>query len=117
MVDAIRVNPYVKELQISTNETQSFKCESKENVTIMFSDDPTNLTKRRKILHQVDLTAHYPYIASYETQIGELLNLTLINCTTVSNPNKSMHTWELYPGGTNNSFVFLLFLLKLLINL
>ncbi|OXA50864.1 hypothetical protein Fcan01_14655 [Folsomia candida] len=95
--DAIRVTPYVKEMQILTNETQSFKCESKENVTITFSDDPTGKLKYRNITHDVDFSSHYPYIATYEAKIGDLTNLTLINCTSI-NESRSMHTWEMYPG-------------------
>lgn len=99
ILDAIRVTPYVKEMQILTNETQSFKCESKENVTITFSDDPTGKLKYRNITHDVDFSSHYPYIATYEAKIGDLTNLTLINCTSI-NESRSMHTWEMYPGGT-----------------
>jgi hypothetical protein len=87
----------VKELKISANETQSFKCESRENISLVFSDDPKNLLNR-SVLYSRNLSSEYPYVAVYETALGELTNLTQINCTTTKN-SKAWHTWELYPGG------------------
>jgi len=96
--------PWAKEVKISMNETQLFKCEAKQNVTLTFSDDPQGV--KRNVSYQFEKDNTFPFIASYTTKIKEFSNFTLVNCTTIPSSNGSdaylLHVWEFYPEGIQN---------------
>ncbi|ODN04446.1 Macrophage colony-stimulating factor 1 receptor [Orchesella cincta] len=103
---ATRLTPFQKQVKIYNNETQLFKCEAKEEVTLVFSDEEYST---REIIYETDLNSQFPYSASYLTEIEEFFNFTIINCTTRGNDTKRvLHTWEFYPDDPNfiDSFTF-----------
>jgi hypothetical protein len=103
LLDSIRVDPYVKEIQYFGNETLDFKCECKENVTITFSDE-----KKRDVIYHQDVNSLYPYVATYNAKVGEFSNnsLTWVNCTILNESEKYLHTWEIYPGGWKTIYIY-----------
>lgn len=94
-------------MKILSNETQLFKCEAKEDVTLIFSD-----RNDREITYEFDSEAQFPFSVAYETSVDEFHNFTIINCTTKSglanDMGKVLHTWEFYPDDPNfiDSFTF-----------
>lgn len=106
---ATRLTPFQKQVKIFANETQLFKCEAKEQVTLQFSDH-----NNREIVYDSDPTSQFPYSASYTTKLDEFANFTIINCTTRklegdnSDMRRVLHTWEFYPDDPNfiDSFSF-----------
>lgn len=104
---ATRLTPFQKQVKIHSNETQLFKCEAKEEVTLIFSDH-----NDREIIYDNDPTSQFPFSASYQTELEEFSNFTVINCTIKQDNDEEngrvLHTWEFYPDNPNfiDSFTF-----------
>ncbi|CAL8093017.1 unnamed protein product [Orchesella dallaii] len=82
--------------QLQWNYTETFHCAAKENVT--FVAVGAGIIPETTVF-QSNKSSKFPYVATFTADLRDFLDFSIIQCLTVSDPPKVLHSWTVYKDG------------------